>query len=259
MRKTGGSIPAPVQTFKATIKGEFPRTPIPADEVLECKKDAQVMFVKNDISREKRYYNGKIGKIDGHFARHDLRKMPRRYEDIDVMPAEWSNVKYTLNEQTKEVKEEILGTFKQYPLKLAWAITIHKSQGLTFERAIIDAQAAFAHGQVYVALSRCKSFEGIVLRSKIAFFQRADRYGGQKLHEEADKNAPTSPPGALQSRLSAITPAGTVRFAANSAVFHTGYAAGRQPDLQTACKKRVFISRKNWANSCCPPPAISRL
>jgi Helix-turn-helix domain/HRDC domain len=106
------------------------------------------------------------------------------------MPTEWTNVKYTLNEQTKEVGEELLGTFTQYPLKLAWAITIHKSQGLTFDRAIIDAQAAFAHGQVYVALSRCKSFEGIVLRSKIAFSSVKTDQVVKNYSEEADKNAP---------------------------------------------------------------------
>lgn len=99
-------------------------------------------------------------------------------------------MKYTLNEQSKEVEEQLLGTFTQYPLKLAWAITIHKSQGLTFERAIIDAQAAFAHGQVYVALSRCKSFEGIVLRSKIIPSSVRTDHVVKNYTEEADKNAP---------------------------------------------------------------------
>jgi hypothetical protein len=123
-----------------------------------------------------------------------------------VTPAEWSNVKYTLNEQTKEVAEELLGTFTQYPLKLAWAITIHKSQGLTFERAIIDAQAAFAHGQVYVALSRCKSFEGIVLRSKIAFSSvKTDSTVKTFYSEEAEKNAPDeSETGTVENCLSAV-------------------------------------------------------
>ncbi len=183
-------IAQPQQTFKAAIEGDFPAYAYPADEVFECKKDAQVMFVKNDLNREKRFYNGKIGKITGFREGTIYVRCPGEKEDIEVFPAEWTNVKYTLNEQTKEVAEELLGTFTQYPLKLAWAITIHKSQGLTFERAIIDAQAAFAHGQVYVALSRCKSFEGIVLRSKIIPSSVRTDSVVKNYTEEADKNAP---------------------------------------------------------------------
>ena len=183
-------IDQPLQTFKAVVQDDFPAYAFPADELLECKKDAQVMFVKNDMAREKRYYNGKIGKITGFREGIICVRCPGDVEDIEVMPAEWTNVKYTLNEQTKEVGEELLGTFTQYPLKLAWAITIHKSQGLTFERAIIDAQAAFAHGQVYVALSRCKSFEGIVLRSKIIPASVRTDSVVKDYTEEAEKNTP---------------------------------------------------------------------
>ncbi|MBK7935984.1 MAG: AAA family ATPase [Lewinellaceae bacterium] len=183
-------IRQPLQTFKAVVEGDFPAHAFPADEVLECKKDAQVMFVKNDMAREKRYYNGKIGKITGFGDGVIYVRCPGEPEEIEVTPVEWTNVKYSLNEQTKEVGEDLLGTFTQYPLKLAWAITIHKSQGLTFERAIIDAQAAFAHGQVYVALSRCKSFEGIVLRSKIAHSSVKTDHVVKSYTEEADKNAP---------------------------------------------------------------------
>ncbi|MBP6825590.1 MAG: helix-turn-helix domain-containing protein [Saprospiraceae bacterium] len=183
-------IRQPLQTFKAVVEGDFPSHAFPADEVLECKKDAQVMFIKNDMAREKRYYNGKIGKITGFGDGVIYVRCPGESDEIEVTPVEWSNVKYTLNEQTKEVGEDLLGTFTQYPLKLAWAITIHKSQGLTFERAIIDAQAAFAHGQVYVALSRCKSFEGIVLRSKIAHSSVRTDHVVKTYTEEADKNAP---------------------------------------------------------------------
>ena len=180
----------PEKAFKATIADNFPAFAYPADEHLVCKKGAQVMFVKNDMAREKRFYNGKIGQITGFGEGVVYVKCPGDHEEIAVTPAEWSNVKYSLNEKTKEVSEELLGTFTQYPLKLAWAITIHKSQGLTFERAIIDAQAAFAHGQVYVALSRCKSFEGIVLRSKIISNSvKTDRVV-QHYTEEADRNAP---------------------------------------------------------------------
>lgn len=184
------SIAGQVVRYKAEIKGDFPNYSYPTDEVLEIKPDAQVMFVKNDISQEKRYYNGKIGKIDRIVNDVIYVKCPGDDFEIDVKPDEWNNVKYTLDEETKEVKEDILGTFKQYPLKLAWAITIHKSQGLTFERAIIDAQAAFAHGQVYVALSRCKSFEGIVLYSKIAQSSVRTDVVVRNYTEEADKNAP---------------------------------------------------------------------
>ena len=154
--------------FQAQIAGEFPASSYPTDQTLEFKKGAQVMFIKNDLQPERRYFNGKIGQIT-HFD-EDLIfvRCPGDATDIAVGPAEWQNVKYSLNEKTKQIEEQVVGMFVQHPLKLAWAITIHKSQGLTFERAIVDAQAAFAHGQVYVALSRCKSFEGIVLRSRIS-------------------------------------------------------------------------------------------
>ncbi|MDO8366703.1 MAG: helix-turn-helix domain-containing protein [Saprospiraceae bacterium] len=184
------AIAQPQQTFKAAIEGDFPAFAYPADEIFECKMDAQVMFVKNDMNREKRFYNGKIGKITGFREGTINVRCSGEKDDIEVQPAEWTNVKYTLNEQTKEVEEQLLGTFTQYPLKLAWAITIHKSQGLTFERAIIDAQAAFAHGQVYVALSRCKSFEGIVLRSRINASSVKTDTVVKNYSEEADKNAP---------------------------------------------------------------------
>jgi len=184
------AIAHPLQTFRAVVEGDFPASSYPADEVLECKKEAQVMFVKNDMNREKRYYNGKIGKITGFGDGTIYVRCPDDTEDIVVTPVEWTNVKYALDEQTKEVTEQVLGTFTQYPLKLAWAITIHKSQGLTFERAIIDAQAAFAHGQVYVALSRCKSFEGIVLRSRIGQSSVKTDSVVKNYTDEADRNAP---------------------------------------------------------------------
>ena len=161
------SIPARSQTFKARIVGDFPETAYPTEESLEFKKGAQVMFVRNDLSPEKRYFNGKIGKITRIAGDEIFVRCKYEREDIAVTPVEWQNIKYSIDEETKEIKEDLLGTFTQYPLKLAWAITIHKSQGLTFDRVIIDARSAFAHGQVYVALSRCRSFEGIVLSSRI--------------------------------------------------------------------------------------------
>ena len=156
------------RTFKARIVGDFPETSYPTEQTLEFKKGAQVMFVRNDLSPERRYFNGKIGRII-RFANDEIVvRCKEEREDIVVTPVEWQNLKYSLDEETKEIKEEVLGTFTQYPLKLAWSITIHKSQGLTFDRVIIDARSAFAHGQVYVALSRCRSFEGIVLSSRLS-------------------------------------------------------------------------------------------
>ncbi len=154
--------------FTANVDGEFPEYSYPTDFELVLKEGAQVMFVKNDISREKLFYNGKIGTIAGIEDDIIFVKCEDDYAVIPVEPAEWTNNKYAIDEETKEITATPVGSFTQYPLKLAWAITIHKSQGLTFEKAIIDANAAFAHGQVYVALSRCKTFEGMVLSSRIS-------------------------------------------------------------------------------------------
>ncbi|MCA9184634.1 MAG: AAA family ATPase [Pirellulaceae bacterium] len=157
----------PQHAFQAEIVGEFPASSYPTEQTLEFKKGAQVMFIKNDLQPQRRYFNGKIGRITHIDDELILVRCPGDDSSIAVARDEWPNVKYSLNEETKQIEEQVLGMFIQYPLKLAWAITIHKSQGLTFDRAIVDAQAAFAHGQVYVALSRCRSFEGIVLRSRI--------------------------------------------------------------------------------------------
>ncbi len=153
--------------FNCSVEGEFPEYAYPADETLELKTGAQVMFMKNDTSYEKRYYNGKIGKVTDIDDEQIEVLCPGETEPIVVEKAIWENTRYRLNEETNEITEEQIGRFIQYPLKLAWAITIHKSQGLTFEKAIIDAQQSFAHGQVYVALSRCKSFDGLVLRTPL--------------------------------------------------------------------------------------------
>lgn len=161
-------LPARVHRFTAKVEGEFPEFSYPNDFELSLKKGAQVMFVKNDISREKLFYNGKIGSVVNIDEDVIYVRCPGDEEDIAVGQVEWQNTKYTIDDATKEIKESILGTFSQIPLKLAWAITIHKSQGLTFEKAIIDAKAAFAHGQVYVALSRCKTMEGMVLSTPIS-------------------------------------------------------------------------------------------
>ena len=176
--------------FMAQVEGEFPEYSYPTDFELVLKVGAQVMFVKNDISRDKLFYNGKIGKIDSIEDDVIFVKCDDDYDVIPVLPAEWTNSKYTINEETKEITETPIGSFKQYPLKLAWAITIHKSQGLTFEKAIIDANAAFAHGQVYVALSRCKTFEGMVLSSPIAQVSIKSDTSVKGFSMEAELNQP---------------------------------------------------------------------
>lgn len=154
-------------TYIAEVRDEFPALSFPTAQELTLKVGAQVMFVKNDSSIEKRYFNGMLGTVVSmtenavNVLPHDGGTM------IFVTPELWENTRYTLNESTKEIEEEQLGTFTQMPLKPAWAITVHKSQGLTFERAIIDVQYSFTHGQTYVALSRCRSLEGIVLSTPI--------------------------------------------------------------------------------------------
>ena len=153
--------------YQAKIEGTFPDYSYPTAETLTLKVGAQVMFVKNDPSGEHRYYNGRIGHVTYADDKRLMVYCPGDDEAIDVEPLEWENARYTLNDETREIETEVLGKFSQLPLRLAWAITIHKSQGLTFERAIIDASLSFAPGQVYVALSRCKTLAGMVLASQI--------------------------------------------------------------------------------------------
>lgn len=159
------------KTMHGTVDGDFPEYMYPTALHLQLKIGAQVMFVKNDSDPEKRYFNGKIGTLTGFDDDAVQVKGRGDRHTIDVTPETWENIKYVVDEDSKELKEEVTGSFTQYPLKPAWAITIHKSQGLTFDKAIIDAQAAFAHGQVYVALSRCRTREGLVLSTPIG--QRA--------------------------------------------------------------------------------------
>lgn len=153
--------------YQAEISGKFSENAYPNAEKLELKVGAQVMFIKNDSSPEKRYFNGKIGSIVYLDDEHISVQCPDDDFEIDTGFETWENVNYTINKETKEITEEKMGSFTQIPLRLAWAITIHKSQGLTFEKAIIDAEASFAHGQTYVALSRCTTLDGIVLKTPI--------------------------------------------------------------------------------------------
>lgn len=160
-------LPGKVFWYKATVEGTFPEYNYPTAPTLVLKVGAQVMFIKNDMSGKHLYYNGRIG----HVSYLDEKKVMVHCEGdekaIEVEPLEWENARYSLNPETREIVADVQGTFKQLPLRLAWAVTIHKSQGLTFDHAIIDANLSFAPGQVYVALSRCRTLEGLVLATPL--------------------------------------------------------------------------------------------
>ena len=158
-------IPQKTYVYDAEISGTFPEFSYPTEAKLTLKVGAQIMFIKNDT--DKRYYNGTLGEVTALDEKCcTVRTADKRFE-MNLEKEEWLNTRYVLNEKTQQIEEKTEGSFRQYPIKLAWAITIHKSQGLTFEKAIIDAHSAFAHGQTYVALSRCKTLEGLVLSSPI--------------------------------------------------------------------------------------------
>ena len=152
-------------TFEAQVEGIFPENAYPAETQLRLRVGAQVMFVRNDTSGEARYYNGKIATVEK--VKPQLIVKDESGDRIEVTTEKWENIRYGLNEETGEIEGIVDGTFEQVPLRPAWAVTIHKSQGLTFDHVIIDAGAAFSFGQVYVALSRCRTLEGIVLTTPI--------------------------------------------------------------------------------------------
>jgi PIF1 helicase. len=153
--------------FRAEIEGDFNEKSVPADMVLSLKQGAQIMFIKNDKGEVRRYYNGKIATISRIENDEIYVQFPGENHELQLEKETWRNIRYRYNKEADNIEEEELGTFKQYPIRLAWAITIHKSQGLTFDKAIIDAGASFAPGQVYVALSRLTSLEGLILYSPI--------------------------------------------------------------------------------------------
>ena len=185
-------LPGRSHTFQAKIEGNFPEYSYPTSEQLTLKLGAQVMFVKNDPTGEHRYFNGRIGEIVEITDTRVCVLCPDDSEAIEVEPLEWENAQYQLNPETRVIETKVQGKFRQLPLRLAWAITIHKSQGLTFDHAIIDANLSFAPGQVYVALSRCRTLDGIVLSAPIEARaiisdERVENYIGHQ-EEEAQKS-----------------------------------------------------------------------
>lgn len=180
--------------FMPDITDDFPEKIYPVDPRLQLKVGAQIMFVKNDLSLEKNYFNGKMGIVKSLTSKEIWVHFPDEDKTIEVDRYEWQNIRYTVNELTKEIEEEILGTFVHYPIKLAWAITVHKSQGLTFDKAALDVSQVFLPGQAYVALSRLRSLNGLVLLSPlrmngISNDQDVMDYAENKASEEALANA----------------------------------------------------------------------
>lgn len=161
------SLGAKEWLYPPEITGDFPDKIFPVDEVLRLKEGAQIMFVKNDLSLDKKYFNGKMGVVKSLSAKEILVHFPEENTTIEVEKYEWQNIRYKVNDTTKEIEEEVLGTFVHYPIKLAWAITVHKSQGLTFDKAALDVSQVFLPGQAYVALSRLRSLKGLILLSPL--------------------------------------------------------------------------------------------
>ncbi|GAB3922226.1 HRDC domain-containing protein [Mucilaginibacter myungsuensis] len=191
-------LDAEAVVYNALIRGEFPTDAYPTDSKLQLKVGAQVMFVKNDSSAEKRYYNGKIGTVT-HLTSDTVTVSTGDGRELDVQALEWTNLKYEL--AGDDISEQNAGSFAQIPLKLAWAITIHKSQGLTFDRAIIDVSGSFAHGQAYVALSRCRSLEGLVLRKPVAVQNVIGDPAVRRFNEQANSHNITLQAAQNQYRL----------------------------------------------------------
>jgi hypothetical protein len=160
------TVNSPSHFFDAHLEGEFPESMYPVLSTIELKEGAQIMFVRND-NENKMYFNGKLATVKEIKGDEVWVEMAESHVRYKLKRERWENKKYVVQEDTKELQEDVVGAFEQFPIKLAWAITVHKSQGLTFDKAIIDVGQAFADGQVYVALSRLRTLEGLVLRTRI--------------------------------------------------------------------------------------------
>lgn len=185
------ALPSKSLFFKAEVKGTFSENTYPTKENLELKIGAQVMFVKNDPSPEKAFFNGKIGQVVGYDDKTNTVAVRCDDEVITVTKLTWQNMEYSINPDNQNIEEKEIGSFSQIPLRLAWAVTIHKSQGLTFDKLIVDAGQAFAHGQVYVALSRCTSLEGLVLKTRIPSSALVNDYSVNRFVEHIPELEPT--------------------------------------------------------------------
>ena len=161
------NLDSPSHFFDAHLEGDFPESMYPVMSQLELKEGAQIMFIRNDATEEKKYFNGKLATVKKIYEDGIMVELAGNHEEYSLETVRWENKKYTVESETHDLAEEVIGAFEQYPVKLAWAITVHKSQGLTFDKAIIDVGQAFADGQVYVALSRLRSLDGLVLRTRI--------------------------------------------------------------------------------------------
>lgn len=222
--------------FHGEMDGEFPERIFPTDRILNLKVGAQVMFIRNDTEKVRRYYNGKIGRIKRIADDKIVVHFPNEINEVELEKEKWHNIRYAVNSESGQLEEEIVGTFSQYAIRLAWAVTIHKSQGLTFDRVVIDAVDSFAPGQVYVALSRCTSLQGIVLCSRI--HRRSIMTDERIIRFAAEESSPEELEPILQQE--------GRRFYLNtlSDLFDWTIIVDEIANFQQALQKRKFNSKK---------------
>ena len=226
----------PLFQFEGEVGGEFPERIFPTDRILNLKEGAQVMFIRNDVEKVRRYYNGKIGTIKRIADDKIVVHFPNEINEIELERDIWHNIRYAINSESGQLEEEIIGTFTQYAIRLAWAVTIHKSQGLTFDRVAIDAIDSFAPGQVYVALSRCTSLQGIVLCTRI--FRSSIRTDERIIRFADEESSP--------EELEPILRQDSHQFYLNtlSDLFDWAIIVDEMENFQKALQKRKFNSKK---------------